>query len=63
MKFETLEEDQLYLIKKAGLQHIIAPEWRNAGKGGNTRALLEQSYSQLTRQQLDGLYNYYRYNI
>lgn len=60
MKFETLEEDQLYLIDKAGLKRIIVPEWRNMGKGKNTLDLLQESYSQLTRRELDGLYEYYK---
>lgn len=60
MKFETLEEDQLYLIEKTGLKRVIAPEWRNMGKGKNTLELLLQFFSQLTRRELDGLYDYYR---
>lgn len=59
-KFETLEEDQMYLIEKAGLSNVIMPEWRNTGKGKKTQELLQTFYSQLTRKQLDGLYNYYR---
>ncbi|KAI9586778.1 hypothetical protein GQX74_002625 [Glossina fuscipes] len=63
MKFETLEEDQLYLIEKTGLKRVIAPEWRNMGKGKNTLELLLQFFSQLTRRELDGLYDYYRYDF
>ncbi|XP_037905578.1 carbohydrate sulfotransferase 11 isoform X3 [Hermetia illucens] len=62
-KFETLEEDQMYLIEKAGLSNVIMPEWRNTGKGKKTQELLQTFYSQLTRKQLDGLYNYYRYDF
>lgn len=60
LKFETLEEDQLYLIEKTGLKRIIAPEWRNMGKGKNTLELLQQFYSKLSRNELDGLYDYYK---
>ena len=63
VKFESLKDDQLYLIEKAGLQHIIMPEWKNSGRGRNTLELLQQFYSQLTRKQLDGLYDYYKYDI
>lgn len=63
IKFETLEHDQVYLIDKAHLKHIIAPEWRNSGKGKNTLDLLQAFYSQLTRKQLDGLYEYYKYDF
>ncbi|KAI8115512.1 Carbohydrate sulfotransferase 9 [Lucilia cuprina] len=63
LKFETLEEDQLYLIEKTGLKRIIAPEWRNMGKGKNTLELLQQFYSKLSRNELDGLYDYYRYDF
>lgn len=61
LKFETLEEDQMYLIEKTGLKHIIAPEWQNMGKGKNTLDLLQQFYSKLTRSELDGLYDYYKW--
>ncbi|XP_073843238.1 carbohydrate sulfotransferase 11 isoform X1 [Musca autumnalis] len=63
LKFETLEEDQLYLIDKTGLKQIIAPEWQNPGKGKNTLDLLQQFYSKLTRTEIDGLYDYYRYDF
>lgn len=63
VKFETLEEDQLYLIEKAGLEHVIMPEWKNSGKGRNTLELLQTFYSQLTRKQLNGLYNYYKFDF
>ncbi|XP_055384169.1 carbohydrate sulfotransferase 9-like [Condylostylus longicornis] len=63
IKFESLQEDQLYLIENAGLQHVIMPEWKNSGKGRNTLELLQKFYSQLTRSQLDGLYEYYKYDF
>lgn len=59
-KFETLDEDQRYLIKKANLNNVIKPEWKNSGKGRNTQDLVSKYYSQLTREQLDGIYLLFR---
>ncbi|XP_049313311.1 carbohydrate sulfotransferase 11 isoform X1 [Bactrocera dorsalis] len=63
MKFDTLDEDQLYLINKTGLSRVIAPEWRNAGKGKNTQELLQSFYSKLSPRELQGLYQYYKYDF
>ncbi|XP_017863415.1 PREDICTED: carbohydrate sulfotransferase 11 isoform X1 [Drosophila arizonae] len=64
LKFESLAEDQLYLIEKTGLQRVIAPVWRNMGKGGRkTQELQQQFYSQLTKQEMLELYNYYQYDF
>ncbi|PSN58011.1 hypothetical protein C0J52_08108 [Blattella germanica] len=60
MKFETLQEDQNYLIHQAGLQEIIRPEWKNPAKGRTTSELVTSYYSQLTRAQILQLYNIYR---
>lgn len=54
-----LQEDQEYLIQKAGLQDVIKPEWRNVGHG-YTAKKVEQQYSQLTRSQILQLYHIYR---
>lgn len=59
-KFETLDEDQRYLIKKANLNSVIKPEWKNSGKGRNTQDLVSKYYTQLTREQLDGIYLLFR---
>ncbi|XP_017844494.1 carbohydrate sulfotransferase 11 isoform X1 [Drosophila busckii] len=64
LKFESLAEDQLYLIEKTGLKRVIAPVWRNMGKGGRkTHELQHQFYSQLTRQEMLQLYDYYQYDF
>jgi len=63
MKFETLQEDQNYLIHRAGLQDIIRPEWRNSGKGRTTAELISSYYSQLTTAQIIQLYHIYRYDF
>ncbi|GJQ80792.1 hypothetical protein Trydic_g9383 [Trypoxylus dichotomus] len=59
---ETLQEDQEYLIYKAGLQDIIKPEWKNSGKG-MTAQQVDKYYSQLTRAQILQLYHIYRYDF
>ncbi|XP_045501939.1 carbohydrate sulfotransferase 11 isoform X1 [Colias croceus] len=59
LKFETLDEDQRFLIQMARLQDIIKPEWRNSGKGG-TLNNINHLYSRLKKSQLDGLYNLYK---
>ncbi|KRT85433.1 hypothetical protein AMK59_2187, partial [Oryctes borbonicus] len=56
---ETLQEDQEYLILKAGLQDIIKPEWKNSAKG-MTSQQVDKYYSQLTRAQILQLYHIYR---
>ncbi|XP_034482972.1 carbohydrate sulfotransferase 11 isoform X1 [Drosophila innubila] len=64
LKFESLAEDQLYLIEKTGLKRVIAPVWRNMGKGGRkTEELQQQFYSQLTRQEMMALYEYYQFDF
>ncbi|XP_070499217.1 carbohydrate sulfotransferase 11 [Chironomus tepperi] len=63
LKFETLDEDQRYLIEKAGLTGIIKPEHRNSGKGKNTNEILMSFYAQLTKSQVKGLYNVFRHDF
>ncbi|KAG5678472.1 hypothetical protein PVAND_008142 [Polypedilum vanderplanki] len=64
LKFETLDEDQRYLIEKAGLAGIIRPEHKNSGKGQkNTKELLMSYYAQLTKSQVKGLYQLYKYDF
>ncbi|XP_026742596.1 carbohydrate sulfotransferase 11 isoform X1 [Trichoplusia ni] len=63
LKFETLDEDQRFLIQLAHLQEIIKPEWRNSGKGTNTLHNINHLYSGLKKNQLDGLYNLYKYDF
>ncbi|XP_050352845.1 carbohydrate sulfotransferase 11 isoform X2 [Nymphalis io] len=63
LKFETLDEDQRFLIQMARLQEIIKPEWRNSGKGTNTLHNINHLYSRLKKSQLDGLYKLYKYDF
>lgn len=59
-KFETLTEDQRYLIERAELKNYISPQWKNSGKGRNTQELTRKFFSQLTKAQLDGLCDIYK---
>ncbi|XP_039759489.1 carbohydrate sulfotransferase 11 isoform X2 [Pararge aegeria] len=63
LKFETLDEDQRFLIQMARLHEVIKPEWRNSGKGTNTLHNINHLYSRLRKSQLDGLYNLYKYDL
>ncbi|XP_008477923.2 carbohydrate sulfotransferase 11-like [Diaphorina citri] len=60
LKFETLQEDQRYLIELTGLSHLIKPEWINEGKGGSTNQMIGKFYSELSADQLYQLYNVYK---
>ncbi|CRL06910.1 CLUMA_CG019471, isoform A [Clunio marinus] len=62
-KFETFEDDQKYLIEKAGLGSIIKPEHKNTGKGKNTNELLMSHYAELTKSQVKGLYQVFKYDF
>lgn len=64
VKFESLNEDQLYLINRANLSTKIFPEWKNSGKGAkSTVELLQSFYDQLSEDQKAGLYKYYKYDF
>lgn len=62
-KFETLEEDQRYLIDKAGLGNVIKPEHKNSGKGKKTNELLMSHYAQLTKSQVKGIFQIFKYDF
>lgn len=57
----VIQEDQEYIIYKAGLQDILKPQWMNTGKG-TTSNQIDVYYSQLTRAQILQLYHIYRYD-
>ncbi|XP_044265531.1 carbohydrate sulfotransferase 11 [Tribolium madens] len=59
---ETLQEDQQYIIKKARLEGLVEPQWRNAGHGTTARQI-RKYYSQLSRSQILQLYHIYRYDF
>ncbi|XP_049299683.1 carbohydrate sulfotransferase 11 [Anopheles funestus] len=62
-KFETLEEDQNYLISIGHLESVIKPQWKNAGKGAHTNDMLMKFFSELDTAQIRGLYDYYRFDF
>uniref|UniRef100_A0A182WKU9 Carbohydrate sulfotransferase n=1 Tax=Anopheles minimus TaxID=112268 RepID=A0A182WKU9_9DIPT len=62
-KFETLEEDQNYLISIGHLDSVIKPQWKNAGKGAHTNDMLMKFFSELDTAQIRGLYDYYRFDF
>uniref|UniRef100_A0A8D9BU84 Carbohydrate sulfotransferase n=1 Tax=Cacopsylla melanoneura TaxID=428564 RepID=A0A8D9BU84_9HEMI len=64
LKFETLQEDQRYLIDLAGVSHLIKPEWLNESKGGaTTNQMIGKFYAELSADQLYQLYNVYKYDF
>ncbi|XP_043477439.1 carbohydrate sulfotransferase 11 isoform X1 [Leptopilina heterotoma] len=62
-KFETLHDDQNYLIKKAGVGHIIKPEWQNPTRGAQTKDVIKHYYKQLSINQVNDLYGMFRYDF
>uniref|UniRef100_A0A1Q3FN39 Carbohydrate sulfotransferase n=1 Tax=Culex tarsalis TaxID=7177 RepID=A0A1Q3FN39_CULTA len=62
-KFETLEEDQNYLISVGQLGNIIKPQWKNAGKGAHTNDVVLKLFGELEDEQVRGLYEYYKYDF
>ncbi|KAL0869871.1 hypothetical protein ABMA27_006075 [Loxostege sticticalis] len=63
LKFETLDEDQRFLIQLARLHKVVKPEWRNSGKGATTLHNISHLYSRITKKQLDDLYQMYKYDF
>lgn len=64
LKFETLEEDQRYLIEKAGLSKLgVRPEHKNPGKGKHNNETLISSFAELTKSQIRGLYEIFKYDF
>lgn len=63
LKFETLDEDQRFLIDKAGLGSVIRPEHKNSGKSKSTNEMLMSHYAQLTKSQVRGLHQVFKYDF
>ncbi|XP_068984681.1 carbohydrate sulfotransferase 11 [Bombus flavifrons] len=62
-KFETLHEDQDYLIKQAHVGHIIKPEWKNPTRGVQTKDVIKNYFAQLSKSQIKDLYEMFRYDF
>ncbi|RXG68346.1 Carbohydrate sulfotransferase 11 [Armadillidium vulgare] len=59
-KFETLYEDQVFIIAKSNLQDKISPKWKRLSKGGRTSYVAEKYYSTLSKELLLKLYDKYK---
>ncbi|XP_050595411.1 carbohydrate sulfotransferase 11 [Bombus affinis] len=62
-KFETLHEDQDYLIKQAHVGHIIKPEWKNPTRGVQTKDVIKNYFAQLSKSQIKDLYDMFGYDF
>ncbi|XP_047348754.1 carbohydrate sulfotransferase 11-like isoform X1 [Vespa velutina] len=62
-KFETLREDQDFLIKQAHVGHIIKPEWKNPTRGVQTKDVVKNYFAQLSKTQINDLYEMFRYDF
>ncbi|KAI4478917.1 hypothetical protein M0802_014467 [Mischocyttarus mexicanus] len=62
-KFETLREDQDFLIKQAHVGHIIKPEWKNPTRGVQTKDVVKNYFTQLSKTQINDLYEMFRYDF
>lgn len=56
-----LKDDQDYLIKQAHVGHIIKPEWKNPTRGVQTKDVIKNYFTQLSKTQIDELYEMFRY--
>ncbi|XP_012274324.1 carbohydrate sulfotransferase 11 [Orussus abietinus] len=62
-KFETLYDDQNYLIKQARVGHIIKPEWKNPTRGVQTKDIMKNYFARLTKSQIQDLYDMFKYDF
>lgn len=56
-----LKDDQDYLIKQAHVGHIIKPEWKNPTRGVQTKDVIKNYFTQLSKTQINELYEMFRY--
>ncbi|CAD6228175.1 GSCOCG00006390001-RA-CDS [Cotesia congregata] len=62
-KFETLQDDQNYIIKHVHLEHMIKPEWKNPARGAQTKDVMKKYFVQLSKSQIADLYEMFRYDF
>lgn len=55
------KDDQDYLIKQAHVGHIIKPEWKNPTRGVQTKDVIKNYFTQLSKTQIIELYEMFRY--
>lgn len=51
-KFETLERDQMYILKKLGLEQKIAPKWKHLTKGKKTADIARKYMKSISRDKI-----------
>lgn len=61
--FWFFQDDQRYLIEKAGLARVISPQWKNSGKGKSTKELIQSAFVELSPVQIRTLYDFFRYDF
>lgn len=59
-KFETLDRDQNYIIKKRKLEHKIKSSWKHMTKGKKTSETMKKYFATISKDQLLKLYDKYR---
>ncbi|XP_015597046.1 carbohydrate sulfotransferase 11 isoform X2 [Cephus cinctus] len=62
-KFETLHDDQNFLIKQARVGHIVKPEWKNSARGVQTKDVIKTYYARLTNKNIEELYEMFKYDF
>ncbi|XP_034947671.1 carbohydrate sulfotransferase 11-like isoform X1 [Chelonus insularis] len=62
-KFETLQDDQNYIIKHVHLEHLIKPEWKNPARGAQTKDVMKKYFVQLSKSQITDLYEMFKYDF
>lgn len=59
-KFETLERDQNYIVKKKHLEDKIKPTWKHLTKGVKTSDTVRKYFATITKKDLMDLYDKYK---
>ncbi|XP_043215528.1 carbohydrate sulfotransferase 11-like isoform X3 [Amphibalanus amphitrite] len=62
-KFETLRQDQEYILKMGAVDHLIKAKWRHMTKGKPTKTVAERYFSTITLDQARKLYEKYRFDF
>lgn len=59
-QLETLNRDQMYVIKSAGLEGLIKPRWTHKTANYQAGEIAKRYFSQLSREELKKLYEKYK---
>ncbi|KAG7167850.1 carbohydrate sulfotransferase 9-like [Homarus americanus] len=60
VKFETLDRDQNYIIRKNHLEKKIQPSWKHLTNGKKTSDTVKKYFATITKTELMKLYNKYK---